>query len=105
MRKLRQKIRGWALNTNAMYRRKKKELLAKLNEIDKNAEVMGLCAHDRNLQIQMRKELNDLLKEEELKWLQRYKDRDIKEGDQNSRYYHAKANGRRRKKLPPKQGE
>ena len=32
-----------------------------------------------------------------MKWLQRYKDKEIKEGDSNTRYYHAKVNGRRGK--------
>ena len=34
---------------------------------------------------------------EEIKWLQIYKDREINEGDSNTRYYHARVNGRRRK--------
>lgn len=38
-----------------------------------------------------------ILKQEELKWFQRYKAKEIREGDCNTRYYHATANGRRRK--------
>ena len=30
-----------------------------------------------------------------MKWLQRYKDKEIKDGDINTRYYHARVNGRR----------
>lgn len=56
-----------------------------------------MTAYDRNVQKTLRRQLNDLLKQEEMKWLQRYKDQEIKEGDCNTRYYHAKANGRRRK--------
>ena len=33
----------------------------------------------------------------EPKWLKRYKDREIKDGDCNTKYYHAKVNGRIRK--------
>lgn len=47
----------------------------------------------------MRKQLNELLKQEEIKWLQRNKDKEIKEGDSNTRYYHAKVNGRRRNNI------
>ena len=32
-----------------------------------------------------------------MKWIQRSKERDLLEGDNNTKYYHAKANGRRRK--------
>lgn len=38
-----------------------------------------------------------MLKQEEIKWLQRYKNKEITDGDCNTRYYHAKVNGRRRK--------
>ena len=37
------------------------------------------------------------MRQEELKWKQRSKDKEIKEGDLNTRYFHAKANGRQRK--------
>lgn len=32
-----------------------------------------------------------------MKWLQRYKEKEIKDGDINTRYYYARVNGRRRK--------
>lgn len=38
-----------------------------------------------------------MIKEEEMKWLQRSKEKEIMDGDNNTRYYHAKANGRRRR--------
>jgi hypothetical protein len=38
-----------------------------------------------------------ITREEETKWLQSSKERDLLEGDSNSKYYHMKANGRRRK--------
>jgi hypothetical protein len=39
-----------------------------------------------------------LLREEELKWYQRFKSQFILEGDLNTRYFHSIANGRHRKK-------
>ena len=65
--------------------------------LTKKAENNGLSAQDREIQKGWRKELKDIPKMEEIKWLQRYKDREIKEGDSNTRYYQAKVNGRRRK--------
>ena len=58
-----------------------------------------MCTHDRKEQKELRAQLHRLLKQEELKWLQRYKDREIKDGDCNTKYYHDNANGRRRKKF------
>ena len=98
-RNIRQKIKGWLINANVVYRkRKKKELLGLLDELDKNAEIRGLSAQDIEIRKALIRELKDILKMEEIKWLQRYKDRQIREGDSNTRYYHAKVNGRRRKK-------
>ena len=39
------------------------------------------------------------MEQEEIKWLQRYKDREIKDGGNNTKYYHAKVNGRIRKNI------
>ena len=95
MRVFRQKVRGWILNSDAWYRKIKKEILMKLDATDKNAEIMGLFAHDREEQRSLRSQLHRLLKQEEMKWLQRYKDKEIKDGDCNTKYYHAKVNERR----------
>ena len=37
MRNIRHKIRGWVINANAAYKKRKKELLELLDEIDKKA--------------------------------------------------------------------
>jgi hypothetical protein len=44
-------------------------------------------------------QLKTIIKEEEIKWIQRAKEKELLEGDNNTRYYHSKANGRRRKTL------
>ena len=58
---------------------------------------MMLSAQDRTLKAEMQQQLRDIVKEEEVKWKQRAKEIDLLEGDRNIKYYHAKANGRRRK--------
>lgn len=98
LRVFRQKVRRWILNADAWYRKIKKDILNELDKIDKNAGKFELSAHDREEQKMLRAQLQRLVKQEEMKWLQRYKDREIRDGDNNSKYYHAKANGRKRKK-------
>ena len=39
--------KGWVLNTNAMYRKRKKELMAMLDVMDKNAESRGINAQEK----------------------------------------------------------
>lgn len=51
---------------------------------------------ERQEQKDLRGQLNRLLKQEEVKWMQGCKDTEIREGDANSRYFQAKANGRRK---------
>jgi mannosylglycoprotein endo-beta-mannosidase len=45
----------------------------------------------------MNKRLADLLREEELKWYQRAKAKNLLEGDANTKYFHLVANGKHRK--------
>ena len=82
---------------DAWYQKIKMEIIKELDDLDKRAEFMGLNAVDRSEQKELRAQLNRVMIQEEMKWLQRYKDSEIKDGDRNTRYYHAKVNGRRRK--------
>lgn len=78
MRTIRRKVKGWNRNDDAWYRKIKSEILARLDSIDKNAEINGLTTQDRIEQKELRDQLGRILKQEELKWLQRYKDKEIK---------------------------
>lgn len=64
--------------------------------LDKDCEMNGLDVVKRDLKIYLDNQLAGILKEEELKWFQRSKGRDLLEGDCNTKCYHAKANGRKR---------
>lgn len=41
--------------------------------------------------------LKKLMRDEELKWRRRAKEKDLKEGDANTRYYHLNESGRKKK--------
>ena len=53
----------------------------------------------RQEQLELRAQLDRLLSQEEAKWKQRGKIKEILQGDSNTKYLHAKANGRRRKNM------
>lgn len=71
---------------NAWYRELKRDILSKLDAIDKHCEVLGLSAENRIEQIELRAQLDRLLKQEEAKWKQRAKIDEILEGDGNTRF-------------------
>jgi mannosylglycoprotein endo-beta-mannosidase len=79
------------------YKKEKKTLLNKLDELDKKAENSLLDVTELNLQHVLNERLAELLREEELKWYQRAKAKHLLEGDTNTKYYHLLANGRHRK--------
>ena len=50
------------------------EIIKELDDLDKRAEIMGLSDVDRNEQKELRAQLKRVMLQEEMKWLQRYKD-------------------------------
>ena len=97
IRRLRQYRRGWAKNVSGTYKKEKKELLDKLDELDKKAENLLLNEMELNLKHVLSERLVELLREEEVKWYQRAKVKRLLEGDANTKYFHLLANGRHRK--------
>ena len=97
IRRLRQYLRGWAKNVSGTYKKEKKELLDKLDELDKKAENLLLNETKLNLKHVLSERLAELLREEEVKWYQRAKVKHLLEGDANTKYFHLLANGRHRK--------
>jgi hypothetical protein len=97
IRRLRQYLRGWAKNVSDTYKKEKKELLDKLDELDKRAENLLLNETELNLKLVLNERLAELLREEEVKWYQRAKVKHLLEGDANIKYFHLLGNGRYRK--------
>jgi hypothetical protein len=97
IRRLRQFLRGWAKNMNGAYKKEKHELLRMAEELDKKAESQLLSQREWDSKQSIHERLNQLLREEELKWFQRAKTTNILEGDNNTKYFQMIANGKRRK--------
>jgi hypothetical protein len=92
---VRQHLRGWA-KILVVQKREKKELLDKLDMLDKKVEAGLLFVQEADLKQCLHNRLNQMLREEELKWYQRSKAKHLLEGDSNTKYFHLLANGRHR---------
>lgn len=79
------------------YKKLRQELMGKVTAIDIKSETTGLNFQERQMKAQCEQQLKDLMREEEIKLRQRAKERDIMEGDQNTKYFQLKVNGRRRR--------
>lgn len=79
------------------YRKEKQELIRKADELDKRAETQLLNQQELDLKQSIKDRLAQLLREEEIKWFQRAKTKDLLQGDSNTKYFQLVANGKRRK--------
>src|SRR6266542_6235945 len=66
--------------------------------LDKKAEIMLLSPQEITLKHYINERLARMLREEEIKWYQRAKVKDLLQGDSNTKYFHLVANGKHRKK-------
>jgi hypothetical protein len=97
IRRLRQFLRGWAKNMRGAEKREKQELFRKADELDKKAETHLLSQQEIDLKQCVKDRLAQLLREEEIGWFQRAKTLELLEGDSNTKYFQARANGKHRK--------
>jgi mannosylglycoprotein endo-beta-mannosidase len=85
-------------NVRGEYRRKKKQILAEIQNIDTEG------GHNFLNEVQIRRrqnlevKLEELMEAEEIYWQQKGGEKWILEGDGNTSFFHLVANGRRRKK-------
>jgi hypothetical protein len=83
IRALRRYLREWAKNMNGIYKKEKKELTLKIEQLDRKAETTMLLPHEVDLKHCLNARLLQLLREEEIKWYQMSKSDKLLQGDNN----------------------
>lgn len=90
-------MRGWGANLGAELRARKGELLDQIKTLDVLADSAGLSADEWLQRYSLEASLMEIYKGEELFWQCRGGQKWLLEGDANTAYFQAIANGRRHK--------
>ena len=98
IRHLRAFLRGWARNMSSVYKKEKERLLKLIDSLDIKAETSPLNIAERIELKHANEGLADVMRDEEAKWANRAKVKNIQEGGNNTKYFHLIANGKHRKK-------
>ena len=93
----RQFMRGWGANVGAELRKTKAEILDQIQTLDVMADSLGLTADACLQRYALETSLMEIYYGEEIFWRQRRRQNWILCGDANMAYFHAIANGRRRR--------
>ena len=94
---LRQFLKGWGANIGREDRDHKADVLAQIQRLDARADAHGLDDEGWALRYHLEDHLTQLSKVEEEYWRQRSRVNWLLKGDANTAFFHAIANGRRRK--------
>jgi hypothetical protein len=95
--KLRSFLKGWGANLKKEARAEKEGLINQIKDLDLLADGVGLSEDDWGWRYHLEDQLVLLYQREEEYWRQRSRVRWTLQGDANTAYFHAVANGRRRK--------
>ena len=88
---------SWGANQGRDTRVRKAQLLSQIQELDRRADSSGLQEDQWALRYHLEDQLLNIVKIEEEYWRQRGRRNWLLKGDANTAYFHAFANGRRRK--------
>lgn len=94
-------LRTWAKFSFGSVKLKKLVLLQEVECLDVIKEARCLWPHELALEHQLLRSLESIHKQEEIYWRQRSMLQWLKEGDGNTKFFHAVANGRKCRNLIP----
>jgi cell division protein FtsL len=72
-------------------------VLERMDILDRKGETTLLTVQEKDHKVDMHVGLKKLLRDEKIKCRQRAKEKDLKEGDSNTKYFHLKDSGRERR--------
>lgn len=98
---IKERLKHWAKYEFGSIKLKKLSLLHDLKRWDVARESHPLSTMDSTTETNLKEELGLILKQEEMYWKQRARVTWLKEGDENTGFFHAVANGRRNKNFIP----
>lgn len=91
---LEKELASWNEHTFGYITKRKKELLRRIGGIQKSLQDHA-NTHLENLEMELHKELKEVLMQEEILWFQKARTKWLNDGDRNTTYYHLKTKIRR----------
>ena len=95
LRALKADLKKWNREEFGDLALRKKNLLTELMGLDVREELLGLLDEDHLHRIQLKGEIDQLASLEEISWRQKSWALYVKEGDNNTRFFHRLANSHR----------
>jgi hypothetical protein len=95
VKRLKRTLKGWNINEEGSNRRKINSLKLNLNRLDIKNESGNLSEKEKDEKMDYEFQLKNLLLEEETKIKQIAREKNIIAGDENTKYFHLKANGKK----------
>jgi hypothetical protein len=97
VKRLKKTLKGWNINEEGKNRRKINILKREINRLDIKNELETLSAEEKEEKMEYDFQLKNLCLEEETKMKQIATEKNIIAGDENTKYFHLKANGNKRR--------
>jgi hypothetical protein len=97
VKRLKRALKGWNINEEGKNRRKINTLKSNLNRLDIKSESTNLSEEEKDEKMDYEFQLKNLLLEEETKMKQIAREKNVMARDENTKYFHLKANGNKRR--------
>ena len=81
-------LKGWNINVEGHYKKLKKNLISKIDILDKASEISGLSEVDRLEKLDLESNLRKIVDEDNISLKQKARDKFMLDGDENSKYFH-----------------